>query len=208
MTRLTTSIKDALLGDLLKRAFKQRGDEMIARNVDYAHRLYEDALAPHLKLIYSLPKGWLDTEDSIKVQLGAEIKGIRFHGGLSNWSLTEDMRKAGIKFQTDRGDKPFPRLYRSQVVKQYPGDHPLVIEYQKLMDEWNDLHAAIREAGLTARGAMDSVTTVKKLIEVWPEVETLAREYLEEGERKAILPAIPRAQLNTLLDLPPEEQAA
>lgn len=207
MTRLTNSIKDALMGDLLKRAFKERGDEMIARNVDYAHRLYEDALAPHLKLINSLPRGWLATDDDIKVQLGAEIKQIKFHGGLIHWSLTEDMRKAGIKLQSDVY-KPFPSLYKGQCVKQYPGDHPLVIEYQKLMDGWNDLHAAIREAGLTARGAMDSVSTVKKLIEVWPEVETLAREYLEEGERKAILPAIPRAQLNTLLDLPPEEQAA
>lgn len=205
MTRLTNSIKDALLGDLLKRAFKERGDEVIARNVDYAHRLYEDAFAPHLKLIKSLPKGWLETDDSIKVQLGAEIKQIRFGGGLANWTETEDMRKAGIKVQTLY--KPFPSLYRRQVIKQYPGDHALVTEYQKLTDEWNDLHAAIREAAVAAKTAMDSVSTVKKLIEVWPEVETLAREYLEEGERRAILPAIPRAQLNTLLDLPPEEAA-
>lgn len=207
MTRLTNSIKDALMSDLLKRAFKKRGDEMIARNVDYAHRLYEDALAPHLKLINSLPKGWLELDDDIKIQLGAEIKQIRFVGTLAAWCLTDDMRKAGIEIQRDKQYKPFPSIYKSACVKPYPGDHPLVLEYDKLKNDWDDLHSEIREAAATARGAMDSVSTVKKLIEVWPEVETLATKYLEDGERKAILPAIPRAQLNTLLDLPPEEAA-
>lgn len=207
-TRLTNPIRDSLMNSLLKRAFKKRGEDLIKRCVDYADRLYRDAMGKDLAQISALPDGWLQTDDDIKVQLGAEIKQVHFTGTLGNWGLPDVFRNAGITENTDRKWQRFPTKLKGQVVKQYPGDHKLVEEFQQLDSEWNDLKAEMERAKKVAMAAMNSVSTVKKLIDVWPEVEEFAKHYLEDGERKAILPAIPRDQLNTLLNLPPEEKAA
>lgn len=207
-TRLTTHIRDSLMNSLLKRAFKKRGEDLVKRCADYADRLYRDAMGKDLAQITALPDGWLQSDDDIKVQLGAEIKQVHFIGTLGNWGLPDIFRNAGIVENTDKKWRRFPSKLKGAVVKQYPGDHALVEEFQKLDNEWNELKGEMERAKKVAMAAMNSVSTVKKLIDVWPEVEEFAKHYLEDGERKAILPAIPRDQLNTLLNLPPEEQAA
>lgn len=207
-TRLTTHIRDSLMNSLLKRAFKKRGEDLVKRCAGYADRLYRDAMSKDLVQINALPDGWLQSASAIKVQLGAEIKQVHFTGTLSNWGLPDIFRNAGIVESTDQKRRRFPAKLGGAVVKQYPGDHELVEEFQKLDNEWNELKGEMERAKKVAMVAMNSVSTVKKLIDVWPEVEEFAKHYLEDGERKAILPAIPRDQLNTLLNLPPEEQAA
>lgn len=207
-TRLTTHIRDSLMNSLLKRAFRAKGEDLIKRCADYAQRLYRDAMGSNLAQINALPDGWLQTDDDIKVQLGAEIEQIHFTGTLNNWGLPDVFRNAGITEDSDRKWQRFPSKWKGSVVKQYPGDHALVEEFQKLDNEWNELKTEMERSKKVAMAAMTSVSTVKKLIDVWPEVEEFAKHYLEDGERKAILPAIPRDQLNTLLNLPPEEQAA
>lgn len=207
-TRLTTHIRDSLMNSLLKRAFKKKGEDLIKRCADYAQRLYRDAMGSNLAQIAALPEGWFQTDDDIKVQLGAEIKQIRFTGTLANWSLPDIFRNAAITELTDQKWQRFPSKWEDSVVKQYPGDHALVEEFQRLDGEWNELNNEMERAKKVAMAAMNSVSTVKKLIDVWPEVEEFAKHYLEDGERKAILPAIPRDQLNTLLNLPPEEKVA
>ena len=53
----------------------------------------------------------------------------------------------------------------------------------------------------STRGALGSVTTIQKLIMIWPEVEAFAAPYLQE--KTAILPVIARERLNDALGLPP-----
>lgn len=206
--RLTNPIRDSLMNSLLKRAFKKRGTDLIKRCADFADRLYKDAMGKDLAQIEALPDGWLQSDDDIKVQLGAEIKQVHFVGSLANWGLPDIFRNAGVVEITDKKWRRFPSKFKGAVVKQYPGTHALVEEFQKLDNEWNELKAEMEKAKKVAMAAMNSVSTVKKLIDVWPEVEEFAKHYLEDGERKAILPAIPRDQLNILLNLPPEEKAA
>jgi len=206
--RLTNPIRDSLMNSLLKRAFKKRGTDLIKRCADYADRLYRDAMGKDLAQIDALPDGWLQTDDGVKVQLGAEIKQVHFVGTLGSYGLPDIFRNAGIVELSDKKWRRFPSKLKGQVTKQYPGDHALVEEFQKLDNEWNELTGEMERAKRVAMAAMNSVSTVKKLINVWPEVEEFAKHYLEDGERKAILPAIPRDQLNTLLNLPPEEKAA
>lgn len=206
MTRMTQPIRDALLSKLLRRAFAQRGNDLITRCADFAQRLYRDAMGPNLAQIDALPDGWLTTDNDIKVQLGADVKSVYFSGKLYNWALPETFRKSGITSEDEIWMR-FPEKFKDRVVKQYPGDHALVTEFQKLDNEWNDLSLEISNAMRSAKAAMESVSTVKKLITIWPEVEEFAKEYLENGEQKAILPAIPREHLNNILNLPPENAA-
>jgi hypothetical protein len=205
-TRLTNHIRDSLMNSLLQRAFKAKGEDLIERCADYAERLYRDAMGSNLLQINALPEGWLPTDDDIKVQLGGEFETIYFSGALNRWALPEVFRRAGVTKLDDRRWKRFPNKWKGSVVKQYPGDHAVVGEFQKLDDDWNELETEMERARKVALAAMSSVSTVKKLIDIWPEVEEFAKHYLVDGERKAILPAISRDQLNTMLNLPPEEK--
>lgn len=213
--RLTRHIREALLKKLMRRAFQKRAQEMVDRCSAFAVTVYEDALAAHLKSIRSIPDGWLPSDDDVKVQIAGEMTRLCFNGSMGNGCLENVMREAGaeeasvagsVKGSFNRPHMPFPSKFRGQCVKVYDATDPIAQAYMELTRDLEDLQSEMRAARLSAKTAMESVTTVKKLIEVWPEVEEFAKHYLHNGERKAILPAIPRAELNAQLGLPPSER--
>lgn len=207
MSRLTTNIREALLKKLLKRAFGGQVQDLMERQSKFAVRLYEDALGKKdLALVNSLPKGWLPEDDDFKVQIAGTVQGIYLNGTLNGYSIPSEFRDAGA--ECARIYLPFPNSKKQQVMKVYEAGHPLAEEFQAFCNETTDLKEKIGRAARTAKSAMESVTTVKKLIEVWPEVEEFAKDYLHDGERKAVLPMIPRTELNAALNLPPEEKEA
>lgn len=200
MTRLTNAIKEDLLKKLLVHAYKDRVQEAVNRNAAFALKVYDDAFAADLEQIAKIPTGWLVTDTDIKVQFGPTIQRLYFRGTLGTYNMDPPMRTCGANVNYE-ASQPFPYKKKETVVKQYPGDHPLVAEFDDVKDQFDRLDAEIRRARATIEAAMNSVTTVKKLIEVWPEVDEFAKDYLEE---KPNLPVILRQELNSLLDLPPE----
>ena len=200
MTRLTNSIKEVLLKKLLVHAYRDRVQEAVNANAHFAVKVYNDAFAKDLKQINALPKGWLPTDIDILVQFGPTVQRLYFRGTLGAFNLREALRpcEAQIVYDTSY---PFPANKKDTVVKQYDGVHPLVSEFDSLKAKFSELETEIHRATKTIEAAMNSVKTVKKLIEIWPEVEEFAKPYLEHVPT---LPAIPRQELNTLLDLPPE----
>lgn len=207
--RLTRNIREALMKKLITRAFQERAQAMVERQCDFAHRVYQDALKPHLDRIAAIPEGWLPTDDDIKVSFGSDYTQLDFGNGLS-YSIHHALRSAGAKpRQTKAGNRlelPFPSKFRGQCAKVYDHAHPLTEEFNNLTVEQEQLVADIEKAQRVTKATLESVTTVKKLIDVWPEVEEFAKHYLDNGERKAVLPAIPRADLNAQLGLPPAER--
>lgn len=85
--------------------------------------------------------------------------------------------------------------------------HPLVAQFHAIEDAkkaWDDKRDALK-CSLTA--TLKTITTVKKLLDVWPEAKELLPENLEEA--RASLPALLISDLNAAIGLPtPEEQAA
>ena len=206
MTKLTNHIRESLLKKLLTRAFNARVNDLLDRRKAFAVKVYEDALGKDLKLVKSLPDGWLPTDDDFKVQIAGQVQGLYFSGSIGGCGLSSEFYACGVS--ADRIFKPFPNNKKQQVLKVFENNHPFSVEFTALVNETTDLKDEISKASRTAQAALDSVTTVKKLIEVWPEVEVFAKPYLEHGDRQAILPAIPRAALNTALNLPPQQEAA
>lgn len=203
MTRLTKDIKETLLKKLLVHAYKDRVQEAINANAHFAVKVYNDAFAKDLKQVNALPKGWLVTDTDITVQFGPTVQRLYFRGTLGAYSLSDVLRPCGAQIVYDTS-YPFPANKKDTVVKQYDGVHPLVSEFDSLKAKFSDLETEIHRATKTIEAAMNSVTTVKKLIEVWPEVEEFAKPYLDQVPN---LPSIPRQELNALLDLPPETAA-
>lgn len=206
-TRLTTHIRDALLKKLLERAFKTRCEDFLKWAAAFAVKVHADVFGDDLAKMKALPKGWLPTDDDIMVRFGGDQTRLSFRGSLGTGGIPDIFRRCGAP----GGDNVYLVLTtdkKNTTAKVYNARDDLAAEYEAFINERKDLVEEIERAARTAKAAMDSCTTIQKLIAVWPEVEEFAKEFLVDGERKALLPDIPRSQLNAILNLPPEEQAA
>lgn len=84
-------------------------------------------------------------------------------------------------------------------------DHPLTVEWERLRGVKHDIDSQADSVEANVRGMLSKFTTVKKLLEVWPE----ARELLpsDKGAAPSInLPAVQVSSLNALIGLPSEPQ--
>ena len=211
-TRLTNSIRDSLMETLMRRAFKAQCEDWAQRFGKFVVRVHAEVYGSELKQMESLPEGWLPKSREIKVRFGGDAVRLSTTGefnGQASYSVKwpEDFRDCDASKNTVRlMVHTYHKNDREAGI--FDARHPLSVEYQAFMNELQDLQEKISGARRTARSALDSVHTIQKLIEVWPEVEEFAKQYLVHGERKALLPDIPRAQLNAVLGLPPEEKAA
>lgn len=201
MSRLTTHIRESLLKKLLTRAFQQRVEDCVKQQTDFVLSVYLDALKDDLPKLAGIPKSWIYTSDRFKVVMAHDVVELRPGIGLS-YSLPHEFIQAGVRRSGESWQMPYNR--RNDAWKIYDAEHPLARDFAMLTDKQTDLKTEIDRASRQAAAAMGAVSTVKKLISIWPEVEDLAKEYLVEGERQAILPAIPRDLLNKMLDLPPD----
>ena len=201
MSRLTTHIRESLLKKLLTRAFQTRVEECLKQQTDFVRRVYEDALAADLPKLADVPPSWIYRAEKFKVVMANDVAELRPGRGLA-YSIPHEFIQAGARRNQETWPMPYHR--RQDALKVYEAAHPFALEYTRLTNVQTDLKTEIERASRQAAAAMGAVSTVKKLISIWPEVEDLAKEYLVEGERQAILPAIPRDLLNKMLDLPPE----
>lgn len=206
-TRLTTPIRDALLEKLLERAFKTRCEDFLKRAATFAVKVHADVFGDDLAKMKALPKGWLPTDDDIMVRFGGDQTRLSFRGSLGSCGIPDIFRQCGA-LGGDNVYLVFTSATQNSTAKVYNARDALATEYEAFINERKDLVEEIGRAARTVRAALNSVRTIQKLIDIWPEVEEFAKEFLVDGERKALLPDVPRAQLNAILNLPPEEQAA
>lgn len=203
--RLTNNIRGALLKKLIARAFKEKVQAQTRANADFVRRVYEDVFASSLKRMNDLPNGWLPTDTDIKVQMSGEVVRLYFWGTLDEYNPGEVFKLADFEYCRPN-EYRFPSNAKSGVLGVYDGTHPLSTEFDRLRAQNAELQNTIWKAKKTAEAAMNAVGTVERLIKIWPEIEEFAKPYLKDGEQKALLPAIPRAELNAALHLPPEEK--
>lgn len=204
MTRLTHHIREKLLKDLIMRSFQAKAQAQVDAQKVFAAEVYRACFTEkEHKLMASLPRGWLVMDDDIKVQIANEVRTFHFSGSGGNSYLPSELSLAGA----EKGDARFPIPYNkysgSPVVAVFDADHPIRLMNDELRNARQDLVKAIQEATTATKKVLESVGSIKKLIEVWPEVEAFAKPYLTEGERRAILPMIPREKINAMLGLPP-----
>ncbi|UQS95122.1 Nmad5 [Pseudanabaena phage Pam3] len=206
---MTHHIREKLLKDLIARSFKERAQAQVDAQKVFAAEVYKACFTEkEHKLMASLPKGWLVMDDDIKVQIAHEVRTFHFSGSGGNSYLPSELSMAGAELEHLRFPIPYNKYIGSPVVAIFDADHPIRAMFDELENARRDLVAEISKAITATKKVLESVGSVKKLIEVWPEVEAFARPYQTEGERRAILPAIPREQINAMLGLPPSPQEA
>lgn len=180
MSRLTKSLREAMVKTILDHAFNakqaaaQKVKELCAENV------YLDIFGKHLIAMESLPKGFLE-------------KSSVFHISIAG-------RSHCVRMNEDRliGNNHGNSYYKA---KLYKGDEDVAIAYQNAVEAYDDIGAQRRQMSLEITPVLESVQTFKKLWEVWPESKSLLEKF-EAKPAIAILPSVQVAKLNTALGLP------
>lgn len=178
--RLTTGIRESVLRQLLKHRFEKEEQELKATQeqlaLDAHDLLFPDALRKQLE---ALPEGFVPTAAYVRVKLG----DTHYYRHLE---FPNDIRK-----RVRSAD-------HNKVFLLEPG-HPIYARLFELEAKESALKEAKGLARHQAKAVLYSVTTVAKLVSVWPEVTPFVQKFIDAPE--PTLPALPIPSLNQMLSL-------
>ena len=197
-TRLTISIREEISKAALAHRFADDVKALIDAKAEFAAAVYADLYSKaDRQRMDELPDGWLENAENIGVQFGGKYTRIYFNGyTYGQIAQATDYRREDTKRVMSK--------HKGGCAKVYEASHPLSTKHAEIEAKERDLREAYELAKRQTGAALSSVTTIKRLIETWPEIAPFAERYETE---KPSLPALPTQQLNKILDLPVAEAA-
>lgn len=184
--KLTVAIREAIQRDIIAHRFQEEKNLLKKEERDFAKEVYNDIFsAKEIALMASLPQGWLPTNNCVSVRFTS-------HKDYCSLYFGEEML--------------FPNNKRGNCIKVYDYNDPMTQKAIDLHDRLDKHEKAVSAAKREISAVINSVTTLNKLRETWPEIA----QFLERHEQKGSvqLPSVQVHVLNSLLNLPPEEKAA
>jgi len=197
-TRLTISIREEISKAALAHRFADDVKALIDAKAEFAAAVYADLYSKaDRQRMDELPDGWLENAENIGVQFGGKYTRIYFNG----YTYGQIIKATDYKREDRRRilDK-----HSRGAAKVYEPSHKLCIEHDKIDQRERGLREAYDTAERHLKSALAAVSTVKRLIETWPEIAPFATKFETE---KPSLPALPTQHLNKILDLPVAEAA-
>lgn len=177
--RLAVYMKDVIQQALLERAFGERQKAINAAKAGLGDKVYKEMYTlKERRFMVQAPDGFLPQLTSVRVQ---------FAGDFAHLSLSAPRPGAS-----------------EQRTKKYDANHPYTDTFRDLNAKQKELEADRRQAKAELRAKLDSVSTVARLIEVWPEVRPFAAKFLEKKVAEKKLPVIQNDALNNTFKLPVE----
>lgn len=200
--RLTKTIKEKILEELIKYNFQERYDQLDKEFYCFSQRIYQDVYRNKIEDFYALKEGWLPESNSIRVTFSGRHDYVYFDGSM--YSKPHQIRINRDEYLNKKMRIPYKDV--NNTVKQYEANDKLTQEYDKLTNKAKDLYGEFETVKHKTSAALDSVTTVNSLIKMWPEVKPFLEGIIDlETKTKAL--AIPKAELNRLLNLPKKDAA-
>ncbi len=174
--RLTNEIRNSISSAILNRLFNDRLSKLKDEEATLAEVVYADLYLDGVqKQMHALPKGFLPSDNTLKIKSGDSYEFLK----LKEHRLMAQMH------------------YHNWIV--YDVDHPIAERLFHCVKDKESLGNERVESRAQINAVLQSVTTIKKLIEVWPEVQ----EFAEPFETKTVCTALslPIQELNTRLGL-------
>lgn len=179
--RLTNHMRECIRDALLEHRFGEEQKALVAQKESLAVRLYDHFFPKELQdKLDALPEGFVPEDYEIQVRMGEDtnhFEHFSFPGKQNRRYRSVDHNRWLV---LDRED-------------------PLCKEYVVMANKKEDIAKARKELKSQIVAALNSVTTVGKLITLWPEVEPFCQQYIDQPP--AQLPALPVKSLNNLLKL-------
>ncbi|MBS0859610.1 Nmad5 family putative nucleotide modification protein [Providencia rettgeri] len=113
-------------------------------------------------------------------------------------------QRTSLYYGKDKENRDIRLLTPSKNKCLFPSDHELSKRFEKLKQKENKLAEKETEIETTTRAILSSVTTIKRLIEIWPESKELIPADISKSS--ATLPALQVEDLNKLIGLPTDKK--
>lgn len=193
--RLNKSMRDEIVTRMLKHRFKAEIEKYYDATAKLANKIYADIFdtATQTQLVL-LPVGWVPEPDHIGVYLGPSYTNVYFGGDVYAGSEIRQL------VAPERLNRRVPNKMASGCAKVYEARHDLAIQHSKLEAQKSKLIEEIKQTKVQCESAVRQVTTVERLVEVWPESVIFVADYLKAEPRQ--LPTVRTEELNALLRLP------
>ncbi|WOB87340.1 MULTISPECIES: Nmad5 family putative nucleotide modification protein [unclassified Providencia] len=206
MTRLTNSLKEVITQNALEKSgVIQQEKELDLKYNKLALEVRIEALGGESKAkeMDGLYSKAVELTEKLRQSVNEDI-GVHYalrhrlyasFGGMRLWL------KYGKK---ENGDNTY-LLTPCDSKCLFAADHPLSIKFSELEDEKRNITNKVKDVKSNVTAALNSVTTVKRLLAIWPE----AKELLPKDAEKASvqLPALKVEKLNEIIGLPTEKAA-
>ena len=193
--RLTTGNRQVILNRILKHRFANECEKIISDQEQLADTIYRDTFKKDLKAMNELPKGWLQESENFLVQFGSRTERLSFtRYGSTAFNFLSFKKGDATKRRFKSKD-----CFRNRITKAYDAKSPFSVKSADIKEAERCLIEAVNAAASEINAMTHSVTTLAKLIEIWPEAEPFCHSF---GEKVANLPAVQIGELNKALDLP------
>lgn len=197
--RLTADMRSTTVTNILKAKLTEEYVAIADRMVEVANTIYEDHIPGFIR---DLPEGTCPTYNFVSFKIGDDYLNFRFNGHFNvedkeeNYNRRRDWSHYFLK--REHINNPFPYNKGGQCLVQLSPGSKRYNEIKAVVDDANNFIVKFFTARKKALGILNSVQTVPKLLEVWPEVEP----YIAEQAPKPQLPALPISEINAVLRLP------
>jgi len=187
--RLTNNRREVILSNLLKDKFIVPIDEFKEKQSSIAEDVYTEFFGrAAIKRMYSLPRGWMEERPTFSAKLG----GYSHH-----FTVGEDWKRS-VEYKEKCYQNRWCVRMPTDASIMLPADHKLSIEYQKAEDAKAKINESRAHAYAQASSVLLSVSTLKRLMEVWPEVGPYVPADMYEEQ---VLPTLPIQSLNETFGL-------
>lgn len=178
--RLTQHLRGQIERNLLRDTFDARWVVLAKRESELAFKVRDYAAGSKLDSLLVLPASFVNLDSDVSVKVGESdlYAEVYFHPERSRYRLFD--RCGGAKEIAPR-----------RVVLLAPG-HNLARSAVALFRDWGALRADVRSIEAKVSAVLNKASTVKKLVELWPEIA----KHIPAAAETENLPAVPVAELN------------
>lgn len=197
--RLTNPLRQSILSDVIKHAFHDKFAAMIADEIQLSHDIFDHIFKNDLELLANAKPHLFPRQTNYRLMANNEHHRMSFSGPSFNiYSLYH----LPLSYKTlDKAERPIPfSVYSDRPTTQLDATSKMGRRLMKAEARNDQFIQTVRSAVTSANAILHSTASFSKLIDAWPEIESFAKPYMNQGSSN--LPAVQTTALNAMLDIP------
>jgi hypothetical protein len=160
--RITKGVMESMIHDLVEHATGEEKESINTERLLFSEACYESLVTERQEeLVSLLPTKFINKQGYIRLQMGGSY-------------VCYPLKKPA----------PLPNGYDAHLFDYH---HPLTTRYLVLKERETSYKSNVDKLTTEAKSIISSVTTVKRLFEVWPECESVLSEYKDEPVKRELV---------------------
>lgn len=188
VSRLSDEDRRQIISKLLDHRFDADRKVLKGQETELGLKIYRSVVSPSVEAeVRKLPDGWIEYTNNIYAKIGSSIESFTL-------AVSVPKKASWGSWRT--------------IVAVIEAREPLADEFQELEAARSALRAKEEEASGAARSLVYKASTLKRLLEIWPEVKPFTSHISGQSQRNKDrdLPVVQVGTANALLGLPADEE--